>query len=189
MNILKQNTKMKKDNIYSFGITPAISCPMADKCKQYCYACKGNYIIFPNVMRSLDMALELTQRVDFVQIMVNTIKKKRNVNLVRIHTEGDFYNQEYLDKWVKIIQACPDVNFYCYTKSLHLNWSEILSLPNFKRIQSFGGLLDNQIDLNQPNARIFKNVDELNRAGYVDCSESDLIASNKNNINIGLIDH
>jgi hypothetical protein len=189
IKMIKQNSKMKKDGIWSFGITPAMSCPMAGECSKFCYACKGNYTRFPSVFKGLDKALEFTQSRFFVKDMVELIRRTKRLKLLRIHTEGDFYNQRYLDQWVQIMALNPQVKFYCYTKSLHLDWSRALKLPNFKRIQSFGGQLDSNIDLNQPNARIFKNLDDLLAAGYVNCSESDLIAADKSTNNVGLISH
>jgi hypothetical protein len=36
----------------------------------------------------------------------------------RIHTGGDFYNEEYAKAWVKVMQEYPGINFWAYTRSL-----------------------------------------------------------------------
>jgi hypothetical protein len=189
VTMIKTNTKLKPDGIYSFGIAPMFTCPAADSCQKYCYACKGNYARFTNVLESLIKAYELTEQANFVELMVKAITKKKGLKYVRIHTEGDFYNQEYLNKWTRIMRLCPNIQFYCYTKSLHLDWSEALALPNFKRIQSTGGKYDDLIDYSQPHARIFKSAEALKQSNYVDSSESDLVAATSKSPNIGLIFH
>ena len=190
MKMLKQNTKLKKDKIWSFGITPAITCPMAGACKKYCYAQKGCYKMFAKTVQpKLERDHLATLQPDFVPNMVNEIKRKRAIRAVRIHSEGDFYNQEYLNKWIRIAKLCKDISFYCYTKSLHLDWSEWETLPNTKHIQSVGGKLDHQIDKSKPHAVIFDSKDDLEAAGYINVSDSDVKAIDKNNIKIGIIKH
>ena len=187
--MLKQNSKMKKDGIFSFGMAPLVTCPMAGDCKKYCYACKGNYRRFPKISEGLHKSFLASLEDAFSQRMIVAITLKKNVNLVRIHTEGDFYDQKYLDKWIEIMKALPNKQFYCYTKSLHLNWEEALKLPNFKRIQSFGGKLDNSIDAKLPHAIIFDSVKACEDAGYVNCSESDLVAAAQGTVKVGLVRH
>lgn len=186
---LKQNSKMKKDGIHSFGILPVKTCPMAGDCKKFCYAQKGFYKIYPNVRASLEVSTDQVQRKDFIPKMVKAICKTKGLKKLRIHTEGDFYNQKYLDKWVQIAKIFPEITFYCYTKSLHLNWTAFEKLSNTKRIQSEGGKLDHLIDYNKPHARIFKDKSELKSAGYTDCSKSDLNVINPKTIKVGLIAH
>ena len=187
--LLKQNSKMKKDGIWSFGITPIQTCPMAGECKKLCYATKGLYKRFAkNIEPALARSFDATEMDGFVPSICAEIKKKRKQpKLIRIHTEGDFYNQKYLDKWTNIANLFPDMQFYAYTKSLHLDFSKLPS--NFKIIQSEGGKLDAQIDYTKPHAKIFKDAESLQEAGYVDASQSDLIAADRDNIKIGLIKH
>ena len=187
--LLKQNTKMRKDNIWSFGMTPIKTCPMAGECKKFCYASKGNYTRFAHTITpSLERAFNISKTDGFIaKLYMEILRKRKPPKLIRIHTEGDFYSQEYLDKWTHIANLFRGTKFYAYTKSLHLDFSQLPS--NFKVIQSEGGKLDAQIDYNKPHARIFKNESDLLDAGYADASKSDLVAADKNNIKIGLIFH
>jgi len=41
---------------------------------------------------------------------------------VRVHVSGDFFSQEYLEKWYEIARKNPKQVFYCYTKSISLNF-------------------------------------------------------------------
>ena len=72
--------------------------------------------------------------------------KTRNTKLVRIHESGDFFSLEYLQAWVKVAQANPNLKFYCYSKSLHF-FVELGELPaNFYMTASYGGAFDYLID-------------------------------------------
>jgi len=187
--LLKQNSKMKKDNIWSFGITPMKTCPMAGECKKFCYATKGNYTRFAKTITpSLARAFEATKGSMFsINMEEEIIKKRKLPKLIRVHTEGDFYDQRYLNAWVSIASRLPEIQFYAYTKSLHLDFRYVPA--NFKIIQSEGGKMDAQIDYSKPHARIFKDAESLHEAGYVDASQSDLIAADKDSVKIGLIAH
>lgn len=68
MKLLKQNTKMRKDNIWSFGMTPIKTCPMAGECKKYCYATKGFYKRFAKkIGPALERSFDATKDVDFIK--------------------------------------------------------------------------------------------------------------------------
>jgi len=44
------------------------------------------------------------------------------VRVLRIHSSGDFYDEEYVQKWYSIAKACPEVVFYSYTRS----WRDLM---------------------------------------------------------------
>lgn len=183
--MLTQNTKFKNTGIFGFGITPGITCV---GCKIKCYAMRGNYNTFAkNMCNHWDANLMRTKQVDFTAAMFYSIKDNKKCTHVRIHTEGDFYSQEYLNKWIHIANLLPHIQFYAYTKALHLDWSSLPS--NFKRIQSVGGEYDHLIDYSKPHARVFKTEDELFAAGYWNCTKDDELAANPASIEIGLIEH
>ena len=65
--------------------------------------------------------------------------------VVRIHASGDFFNKDYLNLWLEIINHNEDVKFYTYTKmynnkvidlynSLYDNFNIVKSLINDKYI-------------------------------------------------------
>lgn len=187
--MLTKNSKIaKNEGAWNWSIMAVKTCPMAGDCKNYCYGTKGHYTL-PCVPQAQEARFMLSKTKAFVDLMDAEIKRKRNLKSIRIHGSGDFYSQEYLDKWVEIARRNPAVRFYCYTKSLHLNWGQYILLTNTKMIQSFGGRLDFKIDRFKPHARIFKNLQQLERAGFVDCSQDDNLASNEFVNNIGLIEH
>ena len=201
---LSRNSKMKKSTgiIYNFGIpnfksaSGFITCPNASKCVSGCYAGQGTYN-FKNVKNSYERRLELTFKPEFVSIInaeINLLKvlHKGQSLSIRIHDSGDFYNYEYLAKWLNIISMNPDVNFYAYTKqvSMFKNTELHRFLKNYTLIYSMGGKEDHLINLNTDrHSMVFETLAELNEAGYINASNDDAIAFNSENKKIGLVYH
>jgi len=205
MKLLTQNTKLKKTSILNnarvlnFSI-PAykdlngkLTCPFAKDCVKYCYAQKGNYR-FSNVKKGQQKRYELTKTKEFVTIMNANILLERPTH-VRIHDSGDFYSIDYLNKWIQIAKDNKDVIFYAYTKSIKffkLNKKmnhEFLLPKNFKVIFYECSKIDKLINVaNDRHAKIFKNVKDLINAGYINASDNDLNAIQKNK-KVGLVYH
>jgi len=92
--------------------------------------------------------------------------RKKSTKLVRIHESGDFFNAAYLQAWVMVALANPDLKFYCYSKNLPLFVG--LTLPeNFYLTASYGGKFDHMIDqgLFPRYSKVFMTEDDANRAG------------------------
>ena len=103
------NKKLKSNNRVSFLIwnTPAvITCPYATELsKKFCYALKAERQ-YPDAKKSRYDHFEISKQSDFVDRMIYTIlvELSRPANkdkkiVFRIHESGDFYNQEYANKW------------------------------------------------------------------------------------------
>jgi len=43
--------------------------------------------------------------------MIDEIRCRRSIRYIRPHITGDFYSKEYIDKWVEIAEAFPDIIF------------------------------------------------------------------------------
>jgi hypothetical protein len=183
-SILSQNAKMKKTskennvNLYNFGI-PAyktasgkMTCPFAKDCVKFCYAQKGAYS-WSNVKPAFEKRYELTKDENFVSIMSDAIKGTKATH-IRIHDSGDFYSMDYIFNWFTIAVNNPNVTFYFYTKSISL--FKGLELPkNMFSIYSYGSKNDSLINKAiDRHAVIFNSYEELNEAGYTDCSNNDL---------------
>lgn len=66
---------------------------------------------------------------------------------VRIHSAGDFFNQQYFDMWLQLCRDNPDVEFWAYTKSLKYWVNRIDEIPtNLVLTASYGGKSDRLID-------------------------------------------
>jgi hypothetical protein len=193
---LVRNSKIKKSEkrTFNFGIPAYLSntglktCPNAGACAKGCYALAGAYR-FSNVAQAFERRLTATQDDAFVDQMLADIDKQR-AERIRIHDSGDFYNEEYLDRWLRIMRARPKVEFYAYTKMVSLFKKRAKDLPkNFTVIFSFGGTEDRLIDVESDrHSLVFESELQLNAAGYADASKQDDIALGSNP-RIGLVYH
>lgn len=191
------NTKLNKPNggfykIIGFGIPAHYSfdgmntCPGARDCVAVCYALQGRYLM-PNVVDAKHANLMASLTASFVDDIVSLLKRRRSYNVVRIHDAGDFYSQEYYNKWCDIARAMPDRIFYAYTKALHLDL--YTDKPdNLRIIQSLGGKHDSLVDMSRPHSRIFSTEEARIAAGYVDGNVNDIPAI-EGIVNIGLVYH
>lgn len=173
------NAKLKKQNIASFDLPQGHTCPFAGECLKFCYAGKGFYKM-PSVKNKYSNNYEASLKDDFVNIANQSIKALPNIRFYRVHSSGDYYNKEYINKWLEIAKANPTKIFYSYTKSIIL--FKGLELPeNLIIIQSEGTKKDSvYLDYSKTFARIFEDKNELldavNSGKYIDASKSDLNA-------------
>lgn len=108
-------------NIPTFSIPAIKTCPNhTPHCKQFCYARKAERS-FKYVLPSREENFKESLSDDFVE-QVGKYLKRNKPKLFRLHESGDFYNQEYLDKWFIICRNNPDTRFLVYTKRWDLNW-------------------------------------------------------------------
>jgi hypothetical protein len=125
MPLIKLGNHKLGNKIAVFSLPAQITCPGATTwCKNNCYARKGRYL-FSKVKIGLLRSLEQTKQASFVENVVkelNDLIKKHGIKAVRIHASGDFYSQEYLDKWKEIALQLPQLKFAAWTKSWMLDF-------------------------------------------------------------------
>jgi hypothetical protein len=175
--LLTQNAKMKKATLktWNFDIPSGKTCIGANECLNYCYAMRGFYKM-PVVKNKHESNLKASKSPCFVDTMNKEIKSLKNVEAIRIHSSGDFYSREYLNKWIDICNLNKDIIFYCYTKSIPLFIN--ISLPeNFRVIYSRGGKYDHVID--QYDLRSCNLVEEYTGLSS-DQDDSMIVFSNDN---------
>lgn len=187
------NSKLKASGIWSFNLIPIVHCPMAGACKAYCYATVGQQA-FRNAVLKRARAFKATQADDFVARMSEEVQKAqaKGAKAIRVHDSGDFYSPEYMVQWFMIAALNPTMRFYAYTKMIWLvrrSYKVGAVPPNFRLIQSLGGIADDQQDASLPHARIFASHAELLAAGYDDASETDDAAAFGAGTKIGLYIH
>ena len=142
MQLLTRNSKIRKSEkrTFNFGIpayqstTGLKTCPNAGACAKGCYALAGAYR-FSNVAQAFERRLAVTQSNEFIDLMLKEIDANR-AERIRIHDSGDFYSEEYLQRWLKIIRARPHVEFYAYTKMISLFKHRARSEEHTSELQS-----------------------------------------------------
>ena len=169
LNFSKGNSKLAKDTLI-FNLPAGKTCPGAMFCKSFavvdengkrkiqdgpltefrCFAAsaEAQYTqVFENRASNLEMIVDAMKHGIVVDLIHNSIQfhRTRNTKKVRIHESGDFFSGAYLDAWIEVAIRNPDLQFYCYSKSLQLFLH--LNLPaNFYFTASYGGKWDHLID-------------------------------------------
>lgn len=193
------NAKLNKGTLI-FNLPAGKTCPGAMFCKSFavvtpegrkivdgpntefrCFAASSEvqydqvfYNRADNFQQVLD-ALKLGSVTPLVQLIDAGIQQNRNRNTrrVRIHESGDFFSLGYLQAWVEVAIANPDLTFYCYSKSLNLFLH--VDLPsNFYLTASYGGRFDYLIDEGHfPRyAKVVESLEVANTLGLpVDVNE------------------
>lgn len=113
-----------------FNLLAVVTCPYAtEHCKALCYARKAenNY---PDCKPCRDRNLKATKTAGFIPNIIDLIEymiklpSYRNGKkiVIRIHESGDFYSQEYFNKWLAIarhFESNKKLVFVAYTKSVN----------------------------------------------------------------------
>ena len=103
-----------------------------------CYALKAQKI-YPAVLPSREKKYFASQQTTFQSRVVESIKKLQP-DYIRIHDSGEFYSQEYIEKWAEIAKHSPSFIFYTYTKRLgDFNFRKLKQQPNVVIIDSLHG--------------------------------------------------
>lgn len=181
-------------------------CPNAGACAKFCYARNGTYL-FPKVRGKHLRNLELVKDdPEWVSKLAEELAHKRfrptgkwreipglsdtghlsdwvrtwisnGGQAVRIHDSGDFFNREYLNQWISVAIAFPDILFYAYTKEVAMLEDAKPDLPdNFLICYSMGGRQDHLIDKEtMRHADVFPDLEAIEAAGYTSQHLSDLL--------------
>lgn len=86
---------------------------------------------------------EASQSGDFVNMICDEIQRL-GLTSIRIHSSGDFYSREYVNKWIQIARLNPQVTFWGYTKMLPF-YNVLNAESNMFFVYSIGGLFDNRL--------------------------------------------
>lgn len=155
----------RKRKIYSFDLLSGHSCPFADKCLSKavvtengrriqdgpntefrCYSASQEVIFTGvyNLRKENFDALRGKSKQEMFSILEAALPK--NAGIIRMHSAGDFFSQDYFDAWLGLAILNPDILFYGYTKALPYWVNRIGMIPdNFILTASYGGRRDNLI--------------------------------------------
>ena len=155
---IAENLGLPKSHVVSFDLPAGWSCPKADKCLQRfnpktrkmesgdnmefaCYAAKAERQ-YPNTAKMRWANFNALRKLSF-DGMVELIEKSlpNRVEVVRIHSSGDFFSRDYFLAWVKVAENNPHIQFFAYTKVLEYVSYELPK--NFGITYSHGSKDDN----------------------------------------------
>jgi hypothetical protein len=146
-----KGNRLINSNTLIWSLPRITTCPGAGACRDWCYSTKAERM-YKNVLPSRHRNYDFSQSDDFVPVITDFLRKNRR-KIVRIHQAGDFYSQEYLNKWKNIARNVPYTRLYAFTKSHKLALWE--NQPrNFVLLQSYGSKYDELIDETKNTARV-----------------------------------
>ena len=210
LKMSNENKKLKKTLI--FDLPAGKTCPMASECHSYvvmndngktslkdgennifrCFAASQENQ-YPNVYKARkynhDLILKSLKndngiKSNTIDLVNESIQKhiNKNINKVRIHSSGDFFNGEYLRVWLAVARLNKHLKFYCYSKSLHLFGINISIPDNFFLTASFGGKRDDLIHkgyfkrwaivVNSEEEAIKKGIEHIGKPYKIDKDDS-----------------
>lgn len=135
----------RRGRIWGFGLPsarPDVCVGMSELCRQHCYARRIERFRRP-VLAAYERNLRLSRTRHFVPAVVAFIQLNE-IEIVRIHTGGDFFSPAYARKWLQIMRRLPDVRFYVYSRS----WRAPQIIPLLEEMAA------------QPNCRLWFSCDE-----------------------------
>ena len=189
LNLSNGNGKLAKDTLI-FNLPAGKTCPGAMFCKSFavvengkrriqdgehtefrCFAASSEVqydAVFENRASNLQMIVDAMKHGIVVDLIHNSIQfyRTRKTKKVRIHEAGDFFSLAYLDAWIEVAKRNPDLQFYCYSKSLEFFMAKELP-ANFFMTASYGGKYDYLIDEGYFTrySKVVMNDDDANRLG------------------------
>jgi hypothetical protein len=133
--LIKGNLKMGS-KVYLFNLPPKITCTPTQWClhgnngNPSCYALRNNFNL-PSVKKATKQRYKESLKKDFSGKITEEILKNEAI-YVRLHSSGDFYSGEYVNKWIKIASSNPKTQFRSTTRRRDLTniIQELNSLPN-----------------------------------------------------------
>lgn len=120
-----------------------ITCPGATEwCLSNCYNADDRLDVYPINEWCTNLWWFINKR----DVLLNTLRKQLEESpqgtAVRLHSSGDFFSNEYIDFWIKLIKLNPKVRFWGYTRSwrvagLKNKINEIYNLDNVNLFASW----------------------------------------------------
>lgn len=194
--------------IYSFDILAGYTCPFARDClskviggKVYdgprthfrCYAASLEALYpskFAADKHNTDLLVSKKTAAELASLIKDSMPK--NLGVCRIHSSGDFFNQNYFDAWLAVAKDNPNRLFYGYTKNLPawINRRQEVP-PNMILTASYGGRRDDMIeDYNLRNATVIYYEQDAKAWGYeIDKDDSHAADPAKKHDNFLLLIH
>jgi len=142
LRLTRGNVKLK--NIYIFDlpsgeIKQGGSCRNCSVCSKTCYALQQQLQYKEaRIFRLINLYLMNYNPNLLLSLIENELKKSKNkLKTFRIHSSGEFFDQNEINFWDNFIKSHPEINFYAYTKVDKLSdFSSIQNNSNFNLIKS-----------------------------------------------------
>lgn len=104
--------------IFVWNLPAVASCPGASQwCLTRCYNADPREAIFPVHIWTESWAWFVHRREELFAKILSQLRTATPPVGVRIHSSGDFYSPEYIDFWIRLATATPNIAYWAYTRS------------------------------------------------------------------------
>lgn len=173
---------------HEFNLPAGWTCPWADNCltkadrhtgkqiqtgRDYrCYAAAAER--FPSARDSRWHNFEEVKRLLKTTPTDQPFDIPARATHIRIHGSGDFFNQNYFDRWLVTARANPPIKFWAYTKSIGYWVARLHDIPDNLTLQaSRGSKQDHLIDAHSLKcAEVFPNIDDVPATMQIDTDDT-----------------
>lgn len=147
----RASARRRAVRVYNWNLRAIATCHgRTIECTHDCYADQGRY---------LWQAARHTANFDVAETFSGIVERTENLPQgawLRIHTSGDFYSAEYVDRWYLAACLRPDVLFWAYTRA----WSELDCRANGLGREDWAALYAALERLRTlPNVQLFASID------------------------------
>jgi hypothetical protein len=148
-----RKTKYYTGVVYEWNLPTGHTCPFAMECLVKVDRVTGKFKNSSNAYRCYASSAERFPNVRNLRWNNFDYAKGGGIPIVppkaiavRIHSSGDFFNQQYFDTWLQVCRDNPRVEFWAYTKSVGYWVKRIDEIPsNLVLTASYGGKQDHLI--------------------------------------------
>ena len=182
----RANDKLKKletrlgKRLYTISLKAGYSCPGANLCfAKYdakaktvidgkgaefrCFAASLEAVFKgfeQNNQHNFDLLREAKTEQAMFELIVASVKSLSKPGIIRVHVSGDYFNVSYFKAWMRAAAEFPEINFYSYTKSIHILNECVEAIPaNFSITCSEGGKFDHLISDRFKTAKVVFSVE------------------------------
>jgi len=180
MKFIRKKDQFYKGEVFEFNLPAGHTCPFAKDCKIKVDEHTGKFEIIGKKFRCYAASSERFPAVrkhrweNFRDILKGKeIEIPKDAKFVRIHGSGDFFSQEYFDKWLEVCRKNPNVKFWAFTKSIRFWVNRLNEIPENLTLQaSKGGYQDDLIEkYNLKYAEVFSNPEDVPEGMPIDIND------------------
>lgn len=168
--------------VYEFNLPAGWSCPYAKDCKIKVDKITGKFETIGKVFRCYAASAERfpgvrKSRWENFDAMIKgePIILPKDATHIRIHSSGDFFSQDYFDRWLQVTKDNSNVKFWAFTKSIQFWVNRLDQIPeNFTLQASKGSYQDDLIEkYHLKFAEVFSSKEEALKSGLpIDTDDS-----------------
>lgn len=133
------------DVVFVWNLPAVLTCPSASTwCLTNCYNADHRVEKFPLDLWYKNLLYFQQNELKLEEVLIKKLSQPNRRIAVRIHSSGDFFSNDYIKFWIRIVSNTPNVKYWSYTRS----WTNIELLENLKTLKEL------------PNIQLFASWDD-----------------------------